>query len=756
MHDLEITWPSGQKQFSPEDSPITIGRLAEASIPLIEPSVSRHHIEFVWSGSAWLAQDSSAHGSFDPIGVRLASTWTVGTGTTIRVGGIEGVEVRIELVTTRAGSEPEPSTMLPRPEVPLAAPPSLKDLMKPAPSDAKSVDEPSDAAKLLQELGMGADLEPWPPEPAKQTSVPSAPHPTSATPPSPAVISFATNGSLNDGLPAFLTPTPANPPSSSPPPAVAPPSAPTFGFSSNDSFRPGSPEDQFKPQSQKRGLWDAPPKPVGNGSRNETLRTSAAAPAGSVDLRPQPNVDNPPNGKLQFASPEAATTRGSVDASPRPKPQPGPAPAVPSALPTATPPPAAESSDGIAGVASATAVTGDTIQLSIDGEDFTFLPGTEITIGRDPACLLVVAERHTLVSRRHLHIAHRDDYWWITDYSSKGTYINGRRASKPYKAEGAFLVNLGDGEAGTPLKVIAPGEHKPSHMPNIRFLAAIGLLAILAAVLGYIAFGPTEEPDQAAVIPRVANPAIGAETMPTQQTAAANLDLAKKSTVLLLSGDGGLGSGFFVTDNLIVTNQHVAVLAEELFVAVSRTSDEPAQIEFRAETLELHPYLDIAVLKITTDNDGNPVTSSGLPSARLGTSADLTLGDAVYNTGFPSTLSLISRSETGDVRLPPVSATSGQAASWSIWPGCANLDAGDFIPKGSPPGVGCSPIGDVDKGIVITTFSSGQGASGSPVFQGSEVLAVVFAGPEDEANAGRNITADSFGPWLERIIASNN
>jgi pSer/pThr/pTyr-binding forkhead associated (FHA) protein len=63
MHDLEITWPAGQARFSPDDSPVQIGRSPDAAIILTEPSVSRRHIEFVWNGTAWTANDFSTHGS---------------------------------------------------------------------------------------------------------------------------------------------------------------------------------------------------------------------------------------------------------------------------------------------------------------------------------------------------------------------------------------------------------------------------------------------------------------------------------------------------------------------------------------------------------------------------------------------------------------------------------------------------------------------------------------------------------------------
>jgi hypothetical protein len=396
-----------------------------------------------------------------------------------------------------------------------------------------------------------------------------------------------------------------------------------------------------------------------------------------------------------------------------------------------------------------------TISLSIDNRDFTFLPGTEITIGRDPTCLVTVDERHSLVSRRHLRISHRDGRWWIEDTSTKGTFIDGRRISGPVKAEGAFLVQLGDDDAGVALRVITAGDHRIRRQANLPLLVAILVLALLAIGALILALNNRGGTQQVQAAGDGLTAASSGATQTSADQAAADLVRAKQATVMLLA-DTGLGSGFFVSDNLIVTNQHVAALAPSLFVAVSREVDQPAKVEYMAETVARHPFLDIAVLKLTTDVDGAAAGPAGLPSVAIGDSATLTLGDAVYNTGFPSPLSLISLDDMGLLRLPPVSATRGEAASWSIWPGCSNPDQASFIPEGSPPGVGCSPDGDITNAMVLTTFASGQGASGSPVFRDDHVIAVVFAGPKDEANAGRNITTSAFGPWLAGIVAANS
>jgi hypothetical protein len=422
---------------------------------------------------------------------------------------------------------------------------------------------------------------------------------------------------------------------------------------------------------------------------------------------------------------------------------------------------------GAAGMASATSVGDGSIQVSVDDGDYSFLPGTHITVGRDPSCIVTLDERHSLVSRQHLDIVYRDDCWWIEDHSSKGTYIDGKRISKPYRAEGAFLVQLGDLSAGTPMRVITSGEHRTAGPPRALILAAIAVLSLIALVAVFFALRggdgaetDVDTTDATDATDQIENGLGAPGDSPTgglAQTSneATDLAAAKQATVMLLSLDGNHGSGFLVADDLIITNQHVAVLDETLFVAVSRQADDPAEVEFRAQILALHPYLDIAVMEITADAQGAPVDGTGISPAQVGDSGALTLGDPVYNTGFPANLSLVTRDDMGDLLLPPVSATSGEAASFSIWPGCSNPARLEFIPLGSPPGVGCAPEGDVDRGIVITTFSSGQGASGSPVFRGDAVIAVVFAGPEDEANAGRNITTASFRTWLDEVLTQH-
>lgn len=699
MHDLEITWPEGQARFSPDDSPVLVGRSPDAGVILTEPSVSRRHIEFIWTGSVWTASDSSTHGSFDPIGVRLAPTWTVGTDTTIRLGGVEGVELRIELVTTRAESIAPPLGSPPPVEVDQPpAPPGLDDL-----PPLSAYEPPSAPAAFDAPPPPGPSLFD-PPPPAPSPSALDAPD--SPAPPHP-----------GDSPPAPPPPGALDEPAQQPPPQPPPQQPPGALDQPPSAF--DQPPQQPPPAQQPPSAFDQPP---------QQPPSALDQPPSAFDQPPQQAPPQQPPSALDQPPPAAALGSPAYEAELYPE-------------------------GGILDAASATAITDATVRLSIDGNDYTFLPGTEVTLGRDPSCLVTIDERHSLVSRRHLRLYYRDEHWWIEDYSSKGTFIDGRRISSPYKVEGAFMAQLGGDDAGTPLRVIAAGEHRPPRRQSLALIIAIAILAAIAIAALAVALLRSGSDEQAAG-PGPAQAVEAGSVVTIEDTSASDLATAKQATVLLIA-DEGLGSGFFVSDKLIVTNQHVAALAPSLFVAVSREPDEPAIVEYEAETVAVHPFLDIAVLELARDLEGNAVDSSGLTAARIGDSRALTLGDSVYNTGFPANLSLISRDDMGELLLPPVGTTSGEAASFSIWPGCSNPDQADFIPFGSPEGVQCSPDGDVDRGIVITTFSSGQGASGSPVFHGSEVIAVVFAGPEDEANAGRNITTASFDGWLRDVIAAN-
>jgi len=82
----------------------------------------------------------------------------------------------------------------------------------------------------------------------------------------------------------------------------------------------------------------------------------------------------------------------------------------------------------------------------------------------------------------------------------------------------------------------------------------------------------------------------------------------------------GVGSGFIIADGVIVTNQHVTEGAQQIVVTTRDGRDYPARL------LGEDPQTDIAVLK---------VAATGLPTAPVGTSSDLLIGEWVVAIGNP-------------------------------------------------------------------------------------------------------------------------
>src|SRR3989441_332973 len=83
----------------------------------------------------------------------------------------------------------------------------------------------------------------------------------------------------------------------------------------------------------------------------------------------------------------------------------------------------------------------------------------------------------------------------------------------------------------------------------------------------------------------------------------------------------GYGSGFVISaDGVVITNQHVTQGAEQIVVTTRDGRDFPARI------LGEDPLTDIAVLKLD---------ATGLPTAPLGKSTDLMIGEWVVAVGNP-------------------------------------------------------------------------------------------------------------------------
>ena len=117
------------------------------------------------------------------------------------------------------------------------------------------------------------------------------------------------------------------------------------------------------------------------------------------------------------------------------------------------------------------------------------------------------------------------------------------------------------------------------------------------------------------------------------------------------------GSGSFISsDGLILTNAHVASIhapglalfyddisfaltpePDALIVAIIENESRPPERKYIAEVVSADGALDLAVIKIVSDLDGNPVDPDllNVPFVELGDSDQVQLGESVRIFGFP-------------------------------------------------------------------------------------------------------------------------
>src|SRR6266404_3617393 len=159
----------------------------------------------------------------------------------------------------------------------------------------------------------------------------------------------------------------------------------------------------------------------------------------------------------------------------------------------------------------------------------------------------------------------------------------------------------------------------------------------------------------------------------------------------------GYGSGFIISaDGVVITNQHVTQGAEQIVVTTRDGRDFPAKIQGE------DPLTDIAVLKLD---------ATGLPTAPLGKSTDLMIGEWVVAVGNPFAYLLGNTEPT--VTAGVVSAvgrnllpSEGQSG---IYVGMIQTDAA--INPGNSGGPLTNALGEV-VGVNSSIFSSSGGSVG--------------------------------------------
>ncbi len=227
-----------------------------------------------------------------------------------------------------------------------------------------------------------------------------------------------------------------------------------------------------------------------------------------------------------------------------------------------------------------------------------------------------------------------------------------------------------------------------------------------------------------------------AGTPPAPSVAALAERLARSVVMIValkIRPDGTLepvwsGSGTVVdARGYILTNAHVVLddfgqPLDDLLILVTQQPDQPPEPAYRARVIQADPKLDLAVIKIDRDAQGNPLSQApDLPAVPLGDSDQLHLGDPLLILGYPGiggeTITLTRGEVSGFTSQPGYGArawikTSATIAGGSSGGLAANLQ-GELVGVPTLVGAGqteevvdCRPLVDTNNDGVINDLDT--------------------------------------------------
>ena len=220
-------------------------------------------------------------------------------------------------------------------------------------------------------------------------------------------------------------------------------------------------------------------------------------------------------------------------------------------------------------------------------------------------------------------------------------------------------------------------------------------------------------PQVFAGLPRQVGPPVD---LPSERTARRAINAATPSTVRVTApacGGTQLGSGWVVSDGVVVTNAHVVAGGESVTVQTQQEETVPAQI------VRFNPRMDLAILRLSDDVSAPPL------------------------------------------RLETDGKERGQPGATLGYPGNANgdLDADAAAVQDRYEAVGKDIYGedDVSREVYELRAEVTQGESGGPfVLPDGSVAGVVFAASTTDSNRGFALTGAEIAEEVDEGIASTS
>ncbi len=397
-----------------------------------------------------------------------------------------------------------------------------------------------------------------------------------------------------------------------------------------------------------------------------------------------------------------------------------------------------------------------------------FPPGSVVRVGRDPANEVVVDDPS--VSRLHGVVEGRPDGWWWVDRSTAGTFHEEDRVVQR-RLEEPITLMLGHPTAGAELEIVpivAAGQAQKSIAKKKRRRTAAlvgGIVAALVLVGGgvtaAVVLGGDDDGGD--------GPAVADDGLTT-----AELDRAKLASVLIIAVDGSgqpvyTGSGTIISeDGLILTNAHVAKPSAPgqlppgedpagLLVALtSAEDDKPAAPSFSAEAIVADGVLDLAVIKITADAEGNEVAAEDLDLPEplpLGDSNDLRTGDEITALGFPA-VAHVASSDGLDRALTVTRGVVSTFLKEAAVPGNrAWIDSDIRIGSGNSGGASINTAGELVgvNSAVVTESTVGDSGEGGAFTGGSARIRPVNLTEEIVGIAEEGGDPEYVSPYLDDV-----